>query len=121
MIDQDGQYTNLAWLLSDQCDAVIKLADFFGVNRTTFKDRLEVTGSALVQFDQARRFLAEHMRYKTKFVNMERVDYEDFPPDAVREALINAIIHRDYVVAAPTLISVLEDRVEFTSHGGPPV
>ena len=121
MIDQDGQYTNLAWLLSDQCDAVIKLADFFGVNRTTFKDRLEVTGSALVQFDQARRFLAEHMRYKTKFVNMERVDYEDFPPDAVREALITAIIHRDSVVAAPTLISVLEDRVEFTSHGGPPV
>lgn len=121
MVDQDGQFTNLAWLLSDQCDAVIKLADFFGVNRTTFKDRLEVTGSALVQFDQARKFLAEHMHYKTKFVNMERIDYEDFPPDAAREALINAIIHRDYEVAAPTLVSVLEDRVEFTSHGGPPV
>ena len=121
MVDQDGHYTNLAWLLSDQCDAVIKLADFFGVNRTTFKDRLEVTGSALVQFDQALKFLAKHMHYKTIFVNMRRVDYEDFPPDAVREALINAIIHRDYEVAAPTLISVLEDRVEFTSHGGPPV
>lgn len=121
MIDKDGQYTNLAWLLSDQCDAVIKLADFFGVNRTTFKDRLEVTGSALVQFDEARKFLAEHMHYKTKFVDMERVDYEDFPPDAAREALINAIIHRDYEIAAPTLISVLEDRLEFTSHGGPPV
>lgn len=121
MFDQDGHYTNLAWLLSDQCEAVIKLADFFGVSRTTFKDRLEVTGSVLVQFDQALQFLAKHMRYKTIFVNMRRIDYEDFPPDAVREALINAIVHRDYEVAAPTLISVLEDRIEFTSHGGPPV
>ena len=121
MVDQDGQFTNLAWLLSDQCDAVVKLADFFGVNRTTFKDRLEVTGSVLVQFDQALKFLAKHLHYKTKFVDMRRVDYEDFPPDAVREALINAIIHRDYEIVAPTLVSVLEDRIEFTSHGGPPV
>lgn len=121
MVDQDGQYTNLAWLLSDQCDAVIKLADFFGVNRTTFKDRLEVTGSVLVQFDEALKFLAKHVHYKTIFVDMRRVDYEDFPPDAVREALINAIIHRDYEIAAPSLVSVLEDRIEFTSHGGPPV
>lgn len=121
MIDQDGQFTNLAWLLSDQCEAVIKLADFFGVNRTTFKDRLETTGSVLVQFEEALAFLGKHLHYKTKFVNMRRVDYEDFPPDAVREALVNAIVHRDYEVAAPTLVSVLEDRIEFTSHGGPPV
>lgn len=121
MVDQDSQFTNLAWLLSDQCDAVVKLADFFGVNRTTFKDRLETTGSVLVQFEEALAFLGKHLHYKTKFVNMRRVDYEDFPPDAVREALVNAIVHRDYEVTAPTLVSVLEDRIEFTSHGGPPV
>lgn len=120
MVDGDGQFTNLAWMLSDQCTAVVKLACFFGTNRTTFKDRLEVSGSVLVQFERSLDFLAKHMGYKTQFVNMRRVDYEDFPPDAVREALINAIVHRDYESQVATLISVLEDRLEFTSYGGLP-
>ncbi len=120
MVDGDGQFTNLAWMLSDQCTAVVKLACFFGTNRTTFKDRLEVSGSVLVQFERSLDFLAKHMGYKTQFVNMRRVDYEDFPPDAVREALINAIVHRDYESQVATLISVLENRLEFTSYGGLP-
>ena len=119
-VDEDGQFTNLAWLLSDQWDRPIKLASFFGMQRTTFKDRLETSGSLLAQLDQALSFLNEHMHYKTRFVNMRRVDYENFPPDAVREALVNAIIHRDYDREAPTLASVLDDRFEIVSHGGLP-
>ena len=73
-----------------------------------------------MQFERSLDFLAKHMGYKTQFVNMRRVDYEDFPPDAVREALINAIVHRDYESQVATLISVLENRLEFTSYGGLP-
>lgn len=120
LIDEDGQFTNLGWLLSDQCDSSIKLAAFFGTKRTTFKDRLETTGSLLAQLDQALDFLAKHLNYKTKFVNMRRVDYEDFPPDAVRESLINAIVHQEYGARVSTLLSVLEDRVEVVSYGGLP-
>lgn len=120
LVDEDGQFTNVGLLLSDQCTVTMKLAAFFGTTRTTFKDRLETSGSLLVQFEQALVFLSEHVHYKTKFVDMRRVDYEDFPPDAVREALVNAIVHRDYEVPASNLVSVLDDRVEFVSHGGPP-
>ncbi|RDB59708.1 AAA family ATPase [Gordonibacter sp. 28C] len=119
-VDEDGQFTNLGWLLSDQCASSIKLASFFGSKRTTFKHRLETGGSLLTQFDQALGFLAEHTHYKTAFVNMKRVDYDDYPPDAVREALINAIIHQDYGLALSTQVSVFEDRIEIVSHGDSP-
>lgn len=120
LIDGDSQFTNLGWMLSDQCDAPLKLAVFFGTKRTTFKDRMETSGSLLAQFDQALDFLEKYMHYQTRFVNMRRVDYDNFPPDAVREGLLNALVHRDYDIAAPTLVSILEDRLEITSHGGLP-
>lgn len=120
LIDGDGQFTNLGWLLSDQFNQPLKLAAFFGTRRTTFKERCEAEGSLLVQLAQALDFLGRHMHYKTRFENMVRVDYEDFPPDAVREALVNAIVHRDYANPASTLVSVMEDRFEVVSHGGLP-
>lgn len=120
LVDEDGQFTNLGRLISDQCPPIIKLASFFGTKRTTFKDRLETSGSLLHQLDQALDFLATHTHYKTEFVNMRRVDREDFPSDAVREALLNAVAHRDYAIQPPTLVSVLEDRLEVTSPGGLP-
>lgn len=120
LVDAYGQFTNAGWLLSDQCEASIKLATFFGTTRVTIKGRAETHGSLLDQIDQAFDFLSEHTHYKTVFENMRRVDREDFPPDALREAVINAVAHRDYEEPAATLISVLEDRVEIVSHGGLP-
>lgn len=120
LVDGDSQFTNLGLLLSDQCEASIKLAAFFGSKRTTFKDRAETSGSLLAQVDQAMTFLERHAHYKTRFEGLRRIDYDDFPPDALREALLNAVVHRDYALAAPTLASVLEDRIELTSHGGLP-
>jgi ATP-dependent DNA helicase RecG len=49
-----------------------------------------------------------------------RKDMRDYPEDALREALLNAIIHRDYSFSASTLISVFDDRIEFVSIGGLP-
>lgn len=42
----------------------------------------------------------------------------DYPPEAVREALLNAIVHRDYSFSAATLVSIFEDRIEFVTIGG---
>lgn len=120
LVDEDGQFTNLGLLLSDQCESTIKLASFFGTKRSKFKSRLETSGSLLAQLGQALEFLARYTDYKTKFVNMLRVDYEDFPPDAVREALINSIVHQEYGAGVSTLLSVLEDRLEIVSYGGLP-
>ncbi len=120
LTDEDGQFTNLGLLFSDQCSSAMKLAAFFGTKRTKFRGRTETEGSLLKQVEEALDFLAKYTDYETKFVDMRRVDYEDFPPDATREALFNAGVHRDYAVPAASLISVLDDRLEITSHGGLP-
>ena len=55
---------------------------------------------------------------RSEFPGLERVDTRDYPPEAVREALLNAVIHREYGIGGPTLISIFDDRIEFVTIGG---
>lgn len=52
------------------------------------------------------------------FEGLQRVDICDYPVEAVREALLNSIVHRDYSFSSSTLISVFDDRIEFVTVGG---
>ena len=49
---------------------------------------------------------------------MRRIDRRDYPENAIREALLNMFVHRDYSVPAPALVSVFDQRVEFVNFGG---
>lgn len=118
MIGEDGTYTNLAMLLSDQCVHTIKLAVFEGSKKTVFRDRRELTGSLLKQVEEAFSYIDQHNRIRAEFSGLERVDNRDYPTEALREALLNAVVHRDYAISSPTLISLFDDRIEFVSIGG---
>ena len=52
------------------------------------------------------------------FDKLRRIDKRDYPEVAVREALLNLLVHREYAFRASTLISIYTDRIEFTSIGG---
>ena len=52
------------------------------------------------------------------FEKLYRIDNRDYPEVAVREALLNCLVHRDYGYSSSILISMYEDRLEFTSIGG---
>ena len=52
------------------------------------------------------------------FQKLRRIDQRDYPETAVREALLNLLVHREYSFRASTFISLYEDRLEFTSIGG---
>ena len=118
LIGEDNMYTNLAFLLSDQCTHMIKLAVFEGSKKTVFKDRRELTGSILEQLEEAYAYIDRYNRTRAEFSGLDRVDMRDYPPEAVREALLNAIVHRDYSFSSPTLISIFDDRMEFVTIGG---
>lgn len=118
MIGSDGLYTNLALLLSDQCPYTIKAAIFQGSDNGVFRERREFSGSLLKQLGEVFQFLDFYNKTKAAFKGMDRIDQRDYPEDALREALLNSIIHRDYLFSGSTIINMYEDHIEFNSLGG---
>lgn len=118
LIGHDGIYSNLALLLSDQCVHTIKVAVFQGTDQSTFKDRREFTGSLLRQMNEVYEFIDFRNQTYATIDKLTRLDRRDYPEIAVREALMNLLVHRDYAFSASALISVYADRLEFASVGG---
>lgn len=118
LITRDGIYTNLGLLLSDQCVHTIKAAVFQGTTQNEFQDRKEFTGSLFRQMEEAYDFITFHNRIHSTFDGLYRIDRRDYPETAVREALLNLLVHREYSFSASTFISLYEDRLEFISIGG---
>ena len=121
MVSADGIYSNVALLLSDQCSNTIKAATFSGTDKTTFQDRREIGGSLFRQMEEMYAYLDMRNQTKATFEGLYRTDTRDYPEEALREALLNSLVHRDYSFSASTLISVYDDRIEFVSVGGLPV
>ena len=111
-------YTNLGLLLSDQCVHTIKAASFEGTTKSVFKDRREFTGSLLQQMNDAYNFIEVYNKTRAEFLKLHRIDRRDYPEAAVREALLNSLVHREYAFSGSTLINIFEDRIEFVSLGG---
>lgn len=115
---EDGLYTNLALLLSDQCETTIKVALFQGTDKEVFRDRKEFSGSILKQLEDVYQFIDLMNKTKATFLGLNRIDKRDYPEEAVREALLNSIVHRDYSFSGSNLINIYDDRIEFVSLGG---
>ena len=118
MISADGIYSNVALLLSDQCPSTIKAATFSGEDKGSFQDRREFGGSLFQQMEELYSYLDMRNQTKATFDGLYRIDTRDYPEDALREALLNSLVHRDYSFRASTLVSVYADRIEFVSVGG---
>ncbi len=118
IINDDNMFTNLAELLSDQCVHTIKAAVFDGTEKINFKDRTEFSGSVLKQVNDAYDYINRYNRTRSEFKDIHRIDIRDYPTPAVREALLNAVVHRDYAFSGSILISIFDDRIEIVSIGG---
>lgn len=118
LLSADGLYTNLGLLLSDQCPHTIKAAVFEGSDQSVFKDRREFSGSLLQQLNDVYDYIDFHNQTHATFHKLLRIDTRDYPEAAVREALLNSLVHRDYSFRASTLISIYDNRIEFVSIGG---
>ncbi|MGZ3732284.1 MAG: ATP-binding protein, partial [Parachlamydiaceae bacterium] len=77
-------------------------------------------GTLFEQFNESFEFIMERLNKSFKIENRKREEHWEIPPIAVREVLMNAILHRNYHINAPIKISIYSNRIEFFSPGGLP-
>jgi len=99
--------------------AYIKAARFKGRQKGTFLDQTEIDGCLPDQIDSAVKFVLKNIRLRGTIKGSKRIERYEYPPDIIREAIVNAVIHRDYSISgACILLAVYDNRLEITSPGG---
>lgn len=101
-----------------QC--LLRVARFRGTDKSEFLDNRQFHGNAFRLLGLADRFLRENLPVAGRIVPQlfEREDDPLYPPVALREALANAICHRDYSIGGGSIaLAIFEDRLEITSSG----
>lgn len=98
-----------------------KCARFKGTDMSLFLDRKEYTGDLFSQLEQAEAFIKNHINLRGEIKGLQRTDTYELPEAALREALTNAIIHRDYTNQGRDIkVGVYDDIVNIVSPGGFP-
>ena len=101
-----------------QCE--LRMARFRGTDKTEFLDQRQIRGPAFKLLEEAQLFCQRHFPLPGKIVpeRLRRVETPLIPPDAMREILVNAFIHRDYSIAGGAVsLAIFDDRVEIWSAG----
>ena len=98
----------------------LRVARFKGTTRDEFLDNRQYAGNAFALMRRAERFLIDWMPVAGKIVpgQMARIDTPALPVEALREALANAFVHRDYASASGAVaVALYDDRLEIISPG----
>ena len=126
LVDKKGKLTNAAVLLSDQGalkQSKIICTRWNGIVKgSVIEDALddkEYTGSLISLLENADTFIKNNSKSGWKIQGMYRIELEDYPTTARREAIVNALIHRDYqIIGSEIHIDMYDDRLEIVSPGG---
>ena len=94
------------------------MAVFQGTKQMIFKDRREFSDSLMKQMNEVYEYIDFRNQTRATIEKLSRIDVRDYPVIAVREALLNLLVHRDYSFSASALINIYDDRIEFVSIGG---
>ncbi len=98
--------------------ATIRCARFLGKDTTKFLDQTEIDEHLPKAVDGAVAFIERHTRQGIEIGRVRRREVPEYPVEAVREAVINAIVHADYSIGgAGTKVAIFDDRIEITNPG----
>ena len=114
----DNLFTNLGLIVSDQCHHTIKAAVFADENNTDFIDHREFGGSIFSQMEYAFEYIMLNNKNRSVFSGIDRIDISDYPEEALREALLNAVVHRDYGFSGSIIVNINSKCIDIVSIGG---
>ena len=98
--------------------AKTQCAVFKGEDRSFFLDKREFTGPIYSQIENGLEFVLRNIRLGASIDGLVRKEKYELPPEAIREMIINAHCHRNYLDESCIQIAIFDDRLEITSPGG---
>lgn len=103
-----------------QCE--MKMARFKGTGKNEFGDERREEGNIFKLLSAATQFCFKHLSLSARVIpyQIERVEQLEIPPVALREAVLNALVHRQYSKRGSVSLAIYDDRLEVTSPGGFP-
>lgn len=113
-------FGNARRLESEMPQCLLRVARFRGIDRSDFLDNRQFYGNAFALLSSAERFLNDTIPVPSRFEpgRVQRIDEPLYPLLAVREAVANALCHRDYAMGGGSIgLAVYDDRLEVTSTG----
>ena len=125
MIERDGKdYPSNAYAILTGCGGLhvaTQCGVFKGATKEVFVDRREYTGPLWEQIEEAFQFVLRNIHLGAAIVGVYRQDVYEIPPDAIRELIINAMVHRSYLDHGTIQVAVYDNRLEITSPGKLPM
>ena len=121
LIDDNGRFNYAAYLLADENGVSIKVAKYSGTTKVDLIENEEYGYRCLITathriLDKLR---AENKTF-TKITVQKRINRQMIDEIALKEALVNAIVHNDYSREVPPVVEIFSDRLTITSYGGLP-
>ncbi|HSX37366.1 MAG TPA: ATP-binding protein [Chlamydiales bacterium] len=102
-------------------DSLVRCARFAGSNREKILDQVDINAPLPLAADLIIAFIERNISKKSQIGRMQREDIPQYPTIAIREAVMNALLHSDYaMIGCHIQIAIFDDRIEFTNPGGLP-
>ena len=119
---EDGKFNYVAYLMADNNGVSVKMVQYSGTDKVTILKKTECGNYSLVKAAYAMLDALDiYNQTAVEIKYPERIETRLVEPIALREAVINAIIHNDYIRGAYPVVEFYSDRVEVTSSGGLPL
>lgn len=99
-------------------DAIIRLGRFSGKDKSQIIDQQSLEVPISIALDPIIAFIRRHTSMAAEIGETRRKDIPQYPPEVIREAVINALLHTDYSIKGASIqIAIFEDRLEITNPG----
>ena len=125
LTEQDGRLapTNSYAILTgnEAVRSVVQCGVFKGSTKAIFVDRREFSGTPQKLIEESYQYVLRNIHMGARFKGVYRQDVYEIPPDAIRELIVNAIVHRSYIDRSSIQIAIYDDRLEITSPGRLPM
>lgn len=126
LVERDGELrpTNAYAILAGingPIRSVIQCGVFKGDTKAVFVDRREFEGAPWELIEQAYQYVLRNIHMGARFAGVYRQDVYEIPPDAIRELIVNAVVHRSYIDHSSIQIAIYDNRLEITSPGRLPM